>query len=139
MCNIYNEETVFYSLKRRSLLVADIGIFTGFLVLEKKNNKMCSFNTFRCSIYKNVQEKKPEKFDCPVHQIRKCKKRQDSFRVCSFYIYGKAHTERCASNKWKVEVRCQYHFRSHKRWKIWFLKNFDHLSAVIKASNVLLV
>ena len=104
MCNIYNEETVFYPLKRRSLLLADIGIFTGFLVLEMKKNKMCSFHTFRSYIFKKVQKKQPEKFDCAVYQIKQCKQRQDSLRVCSFYIYGKSHTKRCASNKWKVDV-----------------------------------
>ena len=54
--------------KRCSFLLADIGIFIDFLVLEKTKTNMCSV------------------------------------RVCSFYIHGKAHTERCASNKGKVEV-----------------------------------
>ena len=103
MCNIYNEETAFLK-KRCSLLLADIGIFTDFLVLEKKKTKMCSFDRCRSSIFKNDQEKQPKKFDCPVHQIKKCKKRQDSFRVCSFYIHGKAHTEKCAGKKGKVEA-----------------------------------
>ena len=88
--------------KRCSFLLADIGIFIDFLVLEKKKTKMCSFDKCRSSIFKNDQEKQPKKFDCPVHQIKKCKKRQDSFRVCSFYIHGKAHTEKCTSKKGKV-------------------------------------
>ena len=104
MCNIYNEETAFYSWKRCSFFPADIGIFIDFLVLEKKKTKMCSFDSCRSSIFKNDQEKQPEKFDCPVHQIKKCKKRQNSFRVCSFYIHDKAHTEKCASTKGKVEA-----------------------------------
>ena len=90
--------------KRWFFLLADIGIFIDFLVLEKKKTKMCSVDSCRSSIFKNDEEKYSKKFDCPVHQIQKCKKRQDSFRVCSFYIHGKAHTERCASNKGKVEV-----------------------------------
>ena len=90
--------------KKCSFLLADVGIFLDFLLLEKKKTKMCSVDSCRSSIFKKDQEKQSEKFDCPVHQIKKCKKRQDSFRVCSFYIHGKAHTERCASNKGKVEV-----------------------------------
>ena len=105
--------------KRCSFLLVDIGIFIDFFVLEKKKTKMCSVDRCRSSIFKKGQEKQSAKFDCPVHQIKMSKKRQDSFRVCSFYIRSKAHTERCASNKGKDEVRCQYHTRSHKRWKIW--------------------
>ena len=41
--------------------------------------------------------------DCCVYQIKKCRKRQDSFRVCSFYIHGKEHTERCAIIKGKLK------------------------------------
>ena len=104
--------------KRSSFLLVDIGIFIDFLVLEKKKTKMCSADSCRSSILTKEQEKQSKKLHCPVHQIKKCKKRQDSFRVCSFYIHGKAHTERCASNKGKVEVWCQYHIRSHKSWKI---------------------
>ena len=69
-----------------------------------KMTKMCSVDSYRSFIFKKDQEKQSEKFDCRVHQIKKCKKRQDSFRVCSFYIHGKAHTESCASNKRKVEA-----------------------------------
>ena len=54
----------------------------------------------------------------PFIKLKSAKKRQDSFRVCSFYIHGKSHTEKCASKKRKVEAWCQYHIRSHKRWKI---------------------
>ena len=90
--------------KRSSFLLADVDIFIDFLVLEKKKTKMCSVDSCRSSIFKKDEEKQSEKFDCIVHQFQKCKKRQDSFRVCNFYIQGKAHTERCASNKGKVEV-----------------------------------
>ena len=90
--------------KKCSFLLADIGIFIDFLVLEKKKTKMCSVDSCRSSIFKKYEEKQSKKFDCPVHKIQKCKKRQDSFRVCSFYIHGKANTERCASNIGKVEV-----------------------------------
>ena len=86
--------------KRCSFLLVDIGIFIDFLVLEKKKTKMCR----GLPSSKKMKRNNPKNFDCPVHQIQKCKKRQDSFRVCSFYIHGKAHTERCASNKGKVEV-----------------------------------
>ena len=85
-------------------LLVGIGIFIDFFVLEKKKTKTCSVDSCKSSIFKKDEEKQPEKFDCPVHQIQKCKKRQDSFRVCSFYIHSKAHTEKCASNKGKVEV-----------------------------------
>ena len=87
-----------------SFLLADVGIFLDFFLLEKKKTKMCSVDSCMSSIFKKDQENQSEKFDCPVHQIKKCKKRQDSFRVCSFYIHGKAHTESCANNKGKVEV-----------------------------------
>ena len=90
--------------KRCSFLLTEIGIFIDFLFLEKRKTKMCSVDSCRSSIFKKEQEKQSEKFDCPVHQIKKCKKRQDYFRVFSFYIHGKAHPERSASNKEKVEV-----------------------------------
>ena len=80
--------------KRSSFLLVDIGIFIDFLVLEKKKTKMCSADSCRSSILTKEQEKQSKKLHCPVHQIKKCKKRQDSFRVCSFYIHGKANTER---------------------------------------------
>ena len=73
-----------------------------------KMTKMCSVDSYRSFIFKKDQEKQSEKFDCRVHQIKKCKKRQDSFRVCSFYIYSKAHTENRGSIQGKVEVWCQY-------------------------------
>ena len=101
--------------KRCSFLLANIVIFIDFLALENKRPNKCSADSCRSSIFKSDQEKRSEKFDCLVHQIKKCKKRQDYFRVCSFYIHGKAHAERCASNKGKVEVWCQYRIRSHKR------------------------
>ena len=85
--------------KRCSISLADIGIFIDFLVLEKKKTKLCSVDNCRSSIFKKDKEKQSEKFDYPVHQIQTCKKRQDPFRVCSFYIHGKAHTERCASKQ----------------------------------------
>ena len=90
--------------KKVFFLLADIGMLVYFLVLEKKKTKMCSADHCRPSIFKKDQEKHFEKFYCPAHQIKKCKKKQDSFRVCSFYIQSKAHTERCASNKGKVKV-----------------------------------
>ena len=86
-----------------SFLLADIGICI-VAVLEKKKPNKCRVDSCRSSTFKKDQEKQSEKFDCPVHQFKKCKKRQVSFRVCSFYMHGKAHTERCASNKGKVEV-----------------------------------
>ena len=67
-------------------MLFDIGIFIDFLVLEKKKTKMCSVDSCRPFIFKRDQEKQAEKSDCPVHQIKKYKKRQDSFRACSFYI-----------------------------------------------------
>ena len=93
----------FYSWKK-VFFSADVGIFFDFLLLEKKKTKMCSIGSCMSSIFKKDHDNQSEKFDCPVHQIKKCKKRQDSFRVCSFYSHGKAHTESCASNKGKVEV-----------------------------------
>ena len=84
----------------KGVLFVHIGIFIDFLVLEKK----CSFDNCRSSIFKNDPEKQPQKLDFPVHQIKKCKKRQNSFRVCSFYIHGKAQIEKCASKKRKVEA-----------------------------------
>ena len=59
-------------------MLADIDIFIEFFILEKKKTKMCSVDSCRSSIFKKAQEKQPEKFDCPVNQIKKCKKRQDS-------------------------------------------------------------
>ena len=76
--------------KRCSFLLVDIGIFIDFLVLEKKKTKMCSIDSCKPSIFKKDEEKQSEKIDCPVNQIQKCKKKQDSFRVCSFYIHSKS-------------------------------------------------
>ena len=76
------------------------GIFIDFLVLEKKNTKMCSFDSCWSSIFRNDQEKQPEKFDCPVHQIKKCKKKDKTLLECVVSnIHRKAHTEKCASKK----------------------------------------
>ena len=61
--------------KRCSFLLADIAIFIDFLVLEKKKTKMCSIDSCGSFIFKKNQEKQSETFDCPVHQIRKCKKK----------------------------------------------------------------
>ena len=60
--------------KRWIFLLADIGIFIDFLVLEKRKTKMCSADSCRSSILKKEQEKQSKKLDCPVHQIKKCKK-----------------------------------------------------------------
>ena len=79
MRNIYNEETPFYSRKKVDFLLADIGIFIDFLVLEKKKTKMCSADSCRSSILKKEQEKQSKKLDCPVHQIKKCKKKTRFF------------------------------------------------------------
>ena len=87
--------------KRSSFLLVDIGIFIDVLVLEKKKTKMCSADSCRSSIFKKDEEKN---LIVLFIKLKSAKKRQDSFRVCSFYIHGKAHTERCASNKGKVEV-----------------------------------
>ena len=60
-----------------------------------------------------------------VLQIKKCQKKQDCFKVCSFYVHSKEHIERCASNKGKVEVWSQYHIRPHKGWK--YIDNNIHI------------
>ena len=57
MCNIYNEETAFYSWKKVFFLLVDIGIFIDFLVLEKKKTKMCSVESCRSSIFQKDEEK----------------------------------------------------------------------------------
>ena len=51
---------------------------------------MCSVDSCKSSTFKKDEEKQSEKIDCPVHQIQKCKKKQDYFRVCSFYIHSKS-------------------------------------------------
>ena len=79
MCNIYNEQTAFYSWKKGVFLLADIGMLVYFLVLEKKKTKMCSADHCRPSIFKKDQEKHSEKFYCPIHQIKKCKKKTRFF------------------------------------------------------------
>ena len=111
--------------KRCSFLLADIDIFIEFFFfLEKRKTEGCRVDSCRSSIFKKDQEKQYEKNDCPVHQIKKCRKRQDSFGLCSFYIHGKERAERCASNKGKFEVWSQYHIKPHKGWKICrFLSN----------------
>ena len=73
--------------KKCSFLLADVGIFLDFLLLEKKKTKMCSVDSCRSSIFQKDQENQSEKFDCLVHQIKKCKERQNSFSMCSFYIH----------------------------------------------------
>ena len=90
--------------KRCSFLLADTDIFIDFLVLEKRKTERCTVGSCSSSIFKKDQGKQYEKNDCPVHQFKKCRKRQDSFGLCSFYIHGKERAERCASNKRKFEV-----------------------------------
>ena len=60
--------------KRCSFLLADIGIFIDFPVLEKKKTKMCSVDSCKSSIFKKDEEKQSEKIDCPVHQFKSAKK-----------------------------------------------------------------
>ena len=43
--------------KRCSFLLADIGIFIDFLVLEKKKTKMCRVDNCRSSIFNKDEEK----------------------------------------------------------------------------------
>ena len=102
MCNIYDEETAFYSWKKVFFLVAYIEILIDFLFLEKKKSKTCSVDSYKSSIFKKDEEKQSKKFDCPVHQIQKSKTRQDFFTVYSFYIHGKLHTESCVVTKGKL-------------------------------------
>ena len=73
--------------KKCSFLLADVGIFLDFLLLEKKKTKMCSVDSCRSSVFQKDQENQSEKFDCLVHQIKKCKERQNSFSMCGFYIH----------------------------------------------------
>ena len=68
--------------KRCSFLLADIGIFIDFLVLEKKKTKMCSVDSCKSSTFKKDEEKQSEKIDCPVHQIQKCKKKNKILLEC---------------------------------------------------------
>ena len=89
---------------RCSFLLADIGIFIHFLVSEKKKTKMCRADSCRSSIFKKDKRNNPKNLIVPFIKFQSAKKRQNSFRVCSFYIHGKAHTEMRASNKGKVEV-----------------------------------
>ena len=103
--------------KRCSFLLADIDIFIDFLVLEKKKTKTCSGDSCTFWSSKKMERNNPKNLIVPFIKFKSAEK-EDSFRVCSFYIHGTAHTERCASNKEKVEVWCQYHIRSHKSWKI---------------------
>ena len=110
--------------KRCSFLLADIDIFIDCLLLEKRKTEGCRVDSCRFSIFKKAREKQHEKNDCPFHQMKKCQKRKYSFGLCSFYIHGKERAERCASNKGKFELWCQYHIRAHKGWKIYrFLSN----------------
>ena len=116
MCNIYNEETTFYSWKKVFFFASWYWHIHRFLCFRKEEDQ--NVQRWQLQVF-HLQKRWREKFDCPVHQIQMCKKRQDSFRVCSFYIHGRARTESCTSSKLKVdEVWCQYHIGSHKRWKI---------------------
>ena len=63
--------------KRFSFLLANIDISIDFLVLKKKKTKMYSVDSCRSSTFRKDQEKQSEKFGSPVHQIEKCKKRQE--------------------------------------------------------------
>ena len=69
---------------RCSFLLADIVIFIDFLVSENKKTKMCSVDSCRSSIFKKDEEKQSKKFDCPVHQIPKCKKKTKFFQSMQF-------------------------------------------------------
>ena len=82
MRNIYNEETPFYSRKKVDFLLAAIDIFMDFLILEKKKTEMCSADSCRSSILKKEQEKESKKLDCPVHKIKKCKKKDKILLEC---------------------------------------------------------
>ena len=104
MSNIYNEETPFYSRKKVNFLLADIGIFIDFLVLEKKRPKCAALAVVGLPSWKKNKRNNPKNLIVSFMKLKSAKKGQDSFRVCSFYIHGKAHTERCASNKGKVEA-----------------------------------
>ena len=73
MCN--NKKQIFIFEKRRSFLLADIGIFIYFVVLKKKKTKTCSVDSCRSTVFKKEEEKQSEKLDCPAHQIKKCKKK----------------------------------------------------------------
>ena len=87
MCNIYNEETAFYSY---SFLLADKkGVLFCFFFslrnihrvpcLRKEKNQMVQ----SCScIFKKDQGKQFEKFDCPVHQIKRCQKKSKILLEC---------------------------------------------------------
>ena len=89
-----------------SFLLADIGIFIDFLVSERRRSKCAALTVVGLSSSKKMKRNNPKNFIVPFIKFKSAKKRQNSFRVCSFYIHGKAHTERCASNKEKVEWMC---------------------------------
>ena len=73
------KKEVFILEKMYSFLLADIGIFTDFLVSEKKKTKMCGVDSRRSSIFKKDEKKQSKKFDCPVHQIQNCKQKTKFF------------------------------------------------------------
>ena len=86
-----------------SFMLADLGIFINFLVLEKK--KTCAALTVvSLPSSKKIKGNNPKNLTVLFIKLKCAKNRQDSLRVCTYYIYGKVHTERCASNKGKVEV-----------------------------------
>ena len=68
--------------KRCCFLQADFVIFIDFLVSEKKKNKLCSVDSCRSSIFKKDEEKQSEKFECPIHQIQKSKKKDKIILEC---------------------------------------------------------
>ena len=85
--------------KRCSFLLADdTDILLDFLVLEKLKTKRCRVDSCRSSIFKKNWKRKSGKFDCPIHQIKKCRKRKDSLGLNSFYINEREQATRCANN-----------------------------------------
>ena len=90
MWNIYNEETAFYSWKKLLFFATGYWHIHRFTCFRKEEDQNVQRWQFKSSIFKKDEEKQSEKIDCPVNQIQKCKKKQDSFRVCSFYIHSKS-------------------------------------------------
>ena len=132
MCNIYNEETATWKYSWKNVFFFGgwywhIHIFPFFR--KGVERRVHTIYSCRSSIFQKDQEKQYKKNDCPVRQVKKCRKRHGSFGLCSFYIHGKERAERCASNKRKFEVWYQYHIRPHKWQTICrFLLNWKILS-----------
>ena len=71
---------------------------------QREKTKSVALTVVGLPYSKTIKRNNPKNLIVSFIKLKSAKKRQDSFRVCSFYIHGKAHIEKCASRNGKVEA-----------------------------------